>query len=100
MVSLDEQSARCTCGQVLNCNTTSAVAVERNGTQFPDTPHTLQKIVIYELSVLPAGWRGVGLSLAFCTQGCGFDPGPSRRIFICRKSAAAILHDYAACKGP
>ncbi|GFV15508.1 hypothetical protein TNCV_4835341 [Trichonephila clavipes] len=27
----------------------------------------------------------VGLSLAFCTQGCGFHPGPNRRIFMMQK---------------
>ncbi|GFV11306.1 retrovirus-related Pol polyprotein from transposon 17.6 [Trichonephila clavipes] len=27
----------------------------------------------------------VGLSLALCTQGCGFDPGPSRWIFLMQK---------------
>ncbi|GFT33880.1 hypothetical protein TNCV_4383691 [Trichonephila clavipes] len=27
----------------------------------------------------------VSLSLAFCTQGCGFDPGPSRWIFMMQK---------------
>ncbi|GFU63740.1 hypothetical protein TNCV_3321371 [Trichonephila clavipes] len=27
----------------------------------------------------------VGLSLAFCTQGCGFDHGPSRWIFMMQK---------------
>ncbi|GFW54029.1 hypothetical protein TNCV_3828371 [Trichonephila clavipes] len=27
----------------------------------------------------------VGLSLAFCTQGCGFDPGPSRWLFVMQK---------------
>ncbi|GFV00032.1 hypothetical protein TNCV_4057051 [Trichonephila clavipes] len=27
----------------------------------------------------------VGLSLAFCTQGCGFDPGPSRWVFVMQK---------------
>ncbi|GFW24981.1 hypothetical protein TNCV_3154841 [Trichonephila clavipes] len=27
----------------------------------------------------------VGLSLAFCTYGCGFDSGPSRRIFTMQK---------------
>ncbi|GFY20803.1 hypothetical protein TNCV_1120371 [Trichonephila clavipes] len=27
----------------------------------------------------------VGLSLAFCTQGCGFNPGPSRWIFLMQR---------------
>ncbi|GFU57584.1 hypothetical protein TNCV_3637421 [Trichonephila clavipes] len=32
-------------------------------------------------------WLGgmVGLSLAFCTQGCEFNPGPSRWIFMMQK---------------
>ncbi|GFU24508.1 hypothetical protein TNCV_2264671 [Trichonephila clavipes] len=33
-----------------------------------------------------------GLSLAFCTQGCGFDPSPSRWIF------SGMSYDYTACK--
>ncbi|GFY15195.1 hypothetical protein TNCV_1570081 [Trichonephila clavipes] len=37
-------------------------------------------------SASPASQDGVvGLSLAFCTQGCGFDPGPSRGIFMMQK---------------
>ncbi|GFU91215.1 hypothetical protein TNCV_4925451 [Trichonephila clavipes] len=36
-----------------------------------------------------------GLSPAFCTQGCGFDPCPSRCTWT-----ATMSHDYAACKKP
>ncbi|GFU12005.1 hypothetical protein TNCV_3265911 [Trichonephila clavipes] len=55
-------------------------AVQCSGNDITDTlkhAHSYSKI---------CRLRGVvGLSLAFCIEGCGFDPGPSRWIFMMQK---------------
>ncbi|GFU01805.1 hypothetical protein TNCV_1523111 [Trichonephila clavipes] len=39
----------------------------------------------------------VGLSLAFCTQGCGFDPAPSWLVFLMQKiNSGHMSYDYTA----
>ncbi|GFT25299.1 hypothetical protein TNCV_181491 [Trichonephila clavipes] len=40
----------------------------------------------------------VGLLLAFCTQSCGFDPGPSQWIFMMQKIDSAMSYDYTTLK--
>ncbi|GFX99072.1 hypothetical protein TNCV_2492541 [Trichonephila clavipes] len=62
--------------------------------------HISQNFSMEHMQTLSRLGGVVGLSLAFCTQGCGFDPVPAQisGFSRCRKSTPAMSYDYTACK--